>query len=114
MKSIQFQHGGKGYSLVLNPEKEKSAVEGIVCASGGAELFRIRYAIAPALQKKWKLDAAASAHFLARFAQFHARVRAAKGDLTGKDEYLFDADFSAVMPEAVAQNIEKEWQNLQG
>jgi hypothetical protein len=114
MKSIQFQHGGKGYSLVLNPQIEKTALEGVVCASGGAELFRIRYAIAPELQKKWKLDDEMSFHFLARFAQFHAQVRAANGDLTGRDEYLLDADFSAVQPSAVVQKIEKEWQNLQG
>jgi hypothetical protein len=114
MKSIQFQHGDREFSLVLTPQKDKTALEGVVCASGGAELFRIRYAIAPDLQKKWKLDDEMSAHFLGRFAQFHAQVRAAKGDLTGKDEYLFDADFSAVQPSAVVQKVEKEWQNLKG
>lgn len=112
MKSIQFQHSGKGYSLVLTQQKEKTAMEAFVCASGGTELFRIKYSMAPDLQKKWNLDDEMSSHFLGRFAKFHAQVRAAKGDLTGRDEYLFDSDFSTVMPDAVVQKVEKEWQNL--
>jgi hypothetical protein len=108
-----FEYQGKPYTISIEPNSRAvNGVRATIKNEAGDEAGRIDYIITVPLQEKWDLSDRESEKFLTRFAQFHARIRVAKGGLFGVDEYFMDIDFASSAPEKVIEKVEREWGSI--
>ncbi|MBI5814670.1 MAG: hypothetical protein HZB29_03570 [Nitrospinae bacterium] len=112
LSAESFDIKGDTYILTCKAAVDEGVVQGIVSSKAGKEISRIKYTVTEGLMKKWEISRDEAVRFILRFAKFHTQTRLARCDLAKLDEYVFDVDFAATKPEAVAEKVESEWRAL--
>ncbi|MBF0170367.1 MAG: hypothetical protein HQK87_04655 [Nitrospinae bacterium] len=108
-----FTVGGVPFTFTTRANSAgEPQVTGLISNDRGEVIQTVHYEVADELMRAWRFGTVEALRYLDRYAFVHTRVRMARGEQRGEEDYLLGPDLADTSPEAYMMEVERQWARL--